>query len=411
MKYATEIDFSFNNTMTLFINNIKENSVVLEFGPASGRLTRYLKNEKKCRVYIVELDEEAGKAAAQWAEDFVIGDIQDFEWVKRFEGVSFDYILFADVLEHLTRAEEVMKRAAEMLAPDGRICVSVPNIAHNSVIIDLLKNKFDYTTTGLMDSTHVHFYTAASLDRFVSQCGLYVEKRCATYTQVGLNEFENTYGELPEKLANMLKTRKYGEVYQYVYIISKRPDAQNLDEIVKYSDYLYAQAFFDYGRSGYEEYKKWYIHADEKRYIYECGDISGAVKLRFDPENCPCSIKVIRAVGVEKGESEELEFDSCNAYFREGNIFYFDSDDAQLHYKLSKPHYDKIVIEAEHIPMSDIAEVMKGCIERHVQEQQEKERVIARQEECIDFFREFISRAPVNTLYKLYCKKNHRDVE
>lgn len=47
MKYATEIDFSFNNTMTIFIDNIKENSVVLEFGPASGRLTRYLKNEKK----------------------------------------------------------------------------------------------------------------------------------------------------------------------------------------------------------------------------------------------------------------------------------------------------------------------------------------------------------------------------
>ena len=50
MKYATEIDFSFNNTMTIFIDNIKENSVVLEFGPASGRLTRYLKNEKNCRA-------------------------------------------------------------------------------------------------------------------------------------------------------------------------------------------------------------------------------------------------------------------------------------------------------------------------------------------------------------------------
>lgn len=43
--------------MTIFIDNIKENSVVLEFGPASGRLTRYLKNEKNCKVYIVELDE------------------------------------------------------------------------------------------------------------------------------------------------------------------------------------------------------------------------------------------------------------------------------------------------------------------------------------------------------------------
>lgn len=55
MKYATEIDFSFNNTMTIFIDNIKENSVVLEFGPASGRLTRYLKNEKIVKYILLSL--------------------------------------------------------------------------------------------------------------------------------------------------------------------------------------------------------------------------------------------------------------------------------------------------------------------------------------------------------------------
>ena len=411
MKYATEIDFSFNNTMTIFINNIKDNSVVLEFGPASGRLTRYLKNEKNCSVYIVELDEEAGKIAAQWAEDCVIGDIQDYEWVERFAGIKFDYILFADVLEHLTCAEEVMKRAADMLAPDGRICVSVPNIAHNSVIIDLLKNKFDYTSTGLMDSTHVHFYTRESLDRFVAQCGLYVEKRYATYTQVGLNEFENTYAELPEKLANMLKTRRYGEVYQYVYIISKHADAQNLDEIIKYADYLYAQAFFDYGRGGYEEYTRWHVHADEKHYIYECSDILGAVKLRFDPANFPCSIKLIKVQGIEGEQIEELEFDSCNASFRDENIFCFDNNDGQLHFKLSRPHYDKIVIEAEHMTMEETARLMNDCIIKERAELQKKNQLIDEQRDKIEFFRQFISRNPVYTLYKMYCKKNHRVVE
>ena len=192
MKYATEIDFSFNNTMTIFIDNIKENSVVLEFGPASGRLTRYLKNEKNCKVYIVELDEEAGLIAAKDAEDYVIGDIQDYEWTKKFSGIKFDYILFADVLEHLTQAEKVVKAAAKMLKDGGKMCISVPNIAHNSVIINLLKNRFEYTSTGIMDNTHVHFYTKESLDEFVDKCGLYIDKRYATYTQVGKNEFKNT---------------------------------------------------------------------------------------------------------------------------------------------------------------------------------------------------------------------------
>ena len=144
MKYATEIKFDFNNTMTIFIDNIESNSTILEFGPASGRLTRYLKEEKKCDIYIVELDEEAGKIAAQSAKDYVIGDIQDYEWVKKFAQVQFDYILFADVLEHLTEAANVVREAAKLLKPTGQICLSVPNIAHNSVIIDMINNKFEY---------------------------------------------------------------------------------------------------------------------------------------------------------------------------------------------------------------------------------------------------------------------------
>lgn len=219
MKYATEIKFDFNNTMTIFIDNIESNSTILEFGPASGRLTRYLKEEKKCDIYIVELDEEAGKIAAQSAKDYVIGDIQDYEWVKKFAQVQFDYILFADVLEHLTEAANVVREAAKLLKPTGQICLSVPNIAHNSVIIDMINNKFEYKATGIMDNTHVHFYTKDSLDLFVKECGLYIEKRFGTYTQVGLNEFDNSYENMPELFKEYLKSRKYGELYQLVYVI------------------------------------------------------------------------------------------------------------------------------------------------------------------------------------------------
>ena len=64
-------------------------------------------------MYIVELDEEAGKIAAQSAKDYVIGDIQDYVWVEKFAGIQFDYILFADVLEHLTEAANVVKGSSK----------------------------------------------------------------------------------------------------------------------------------------------------------------------------------------------------------------------------------------------------------------------------------------------------------
>lgn len=422
MKYATEIDFSFNNTMTIFIDNIKENSVVLEFGPASGRLTRYLKNEKNCKVYIVELDEEAGLIAAKDAEDYVIGDIQDYEWTKKFSGIKFDYILFADVLEHLTQAEKVVKAAAKMLKDGGKMCISVPNIAHNSVIINLLKNRFEYTSTGIMDNTHVHFYTKESLDEFVDKCGLYIDKRYATYTQVGKNEFKNSYDDVASMIAEMLKKRKYGEVYQYVYVISNIKPDKTEDYIREYQDYIYAQAFLDYGKNMYEEYKRWEIHADKDKYIFELYDINNAVKLRFDPENCKCGIRLVKAVGIIGDTEEKLEFDSSNAMFNNNDFYYFENDDSQIHFKLSKNHYDKLVIEMEY----DVLDALAGDLKNSIVEEQdiakhekeklenkinEQKQMINEQTEDINFRKAFISKPLINTLYKLYCKKNHRDVK
>lgn len=327
MKYDTEIDFSFNNTMTIFIENIREGSTVLEFGPASGRLTRYLKNEKKCNVYIVEIDEEAGRIAAESAVDYVIGDIQDYQWVDKFSSVKFDYILFADVLEHLTRAEEVMKKAGEMLADDGKICLSVPNIAHNSVIINLLNNKFEYTKTGIMDNTHVHFYTKDSLDKFVADCGFYVEKRYATYTKVGKNEFSNSYDDVSGELRALLKARRYGEVYQYVYVISQNPHALGENHITEYADYTFIQVFFDRGE-GYEEYKRYPFKAEEKSYSIELEELGNVSKVRLDPVDESCVISNVKAVGTdENGNLIDINILHSNAdYIYDVNMVFAHND-------------------------------------------------------------------------------------
>ncbi|MGN0328174.1 MAG: class I SAM-dependent methyltransferase [Lachnospira sp.] len=334
MKYDTEIDFGFNNTMTIFIENIQEGSTVLEFGPASGRLTRYLKNEKKCNVYIVEIDEEAGRIAAESAVDYVIGDIQDYEWMDKFSSVRFDYILFADVLEHLTRAEEVMKKAGEMLADDGKICLSVPNIAHNSVVINLLNNKFDYTKTGIMDNTHVHFYTKDSLDKFVADCGFYVEKRYATYTQVGKNEFSNSYEDVSGELRALLKARRYGEVYQYVYVISQNPHVLGENHITEYADYTFVQVFFDRGE-GYGEYKRYPFKAEEKSYSIELEELGNVSKVRLDPVDESCVISNVKAVGTdENGNLIDINILHSNADYIYDDNMVFAHNDPQFQFEI-----------------------------------------------------------------------------
>ena len=418
MKYETELDLSFNNTMTLFIDQIKEKTTVLEFGPASGRLTRYLKNEKGCSVYIVEIDKEAGMIAAKDATDYVIGDILEYEWVSKFAGVEFDYILFADVLEHLTDAKDVLKKCREFLKDDGKICFSVPNIAHNSVIINLLNNRFKYTSTGIMDNTHVHFYTRENADNLVKDAGLFVEKRYATYTQVGKNEFDNSYEDVNPELSHLLKTRPFGEVYQYVYVISKNENAVAEDFINRYADYDYAQLFLDYD-GDYSEVKKDYLRSDETERTFVLENVSKARKLRFDPSlNC-CIMRLIEASAYISGQKSLLKVESHNAEFVIGDYYYFNSEDPQIHFLLDdNTDYERIEIVAEYAKVTDensIDEAEKRLSESYKDSMDSVRRLNDEVKELRDklneekdentFLREFASQRFIGRIFTRFCKK------
>ena len=100
-NYDFSLDLESVNTMSVINGWIKEGSRILEFGPANGRLTKYLKEEKNCQMTIVEIDGETGREASAFAEKAYLGeegDIEKFKWTAETE--PFDYIIFADVLEH-----------------------------------------------------------------------------------------------------------------------------------------------------------------------------------------------------------------------------------------------------------------------------------------------------------------------
>ena len=148
-KYNFELDFKKENSLSIIIGFIKKGSKILEFGPANGRLTKYLKNEMNCEIDIVEIDETSGKEASLYARKSLIGEkfgnIDNELWVDELENEKYDYIIFADVLEHLKNPVRILSLAKEFLKLNGSICFSIPNLAHNSVIIDLFNNKFNYT--------------------------------------------------------------------------------------------------------------------------------------------------------------------------------------------------------------------------------------------------------------------------
>lgn len=223
MKYDFDLSLEEHTSVGKIISQITEGSSVLEFGPGNGRMTQYLINEKKCNVSIVEFDPVLFKHVMSFAQDGFLGNIEEYKWNSHFAGKSFDFIVFADVLEHLTDSEKALQEASKFLAPNGEILLTFPNLAHNSVMIDLFNNKLDWKQYGLLDRTHNSFYTQQGFEELFGRIGLTIRREDFTYSQVGQNELSASYEELPEIIRYDFKNRPFGEVYQYFYALRKEP--------------------------------------------------------------------------------------------------------------------------------------------------------------------------------------------
>lgn len=221
-KYDFELDMKTQNSNSVILNNIKPSSTVLEVGCAHGRMTKYLKETLNCTVDIVEIDWEAGDVAKQWARYAWLGPEEGniearevFDEILSSWKTKYDYVIFADVLEHLLHPEKVLSECKVVVG--GTVWISIPNIAYNGVIIDLINDKFTYRETGLLDNTHLRFFTINSLDKMVKKCGFKIVNEQNLKNFLKNSEFKEAYTQVPPQIASFLKFRPSGEVYQMVW--------------------------------------------------------------------------------------------------------------------------------------------------------------------------------------------------
>jgi 2-polyprenyl-3-methyl-5-hydroxy-6-metoxy-1,4-benzoquinol methylase len=232
MTYDFELDITTRNSNSVILKNIKTQSRVLEIGCAHGRMTKYLKEQLGCTVDIIEKN-KSGHNASAYARTSLVGSRGDIE--KKFtirrllntnrwhsDSSIYDYIIFADVLEHLVEPDKVLIKCAKLLEVNGVIWISVPNISHNAVLIDLLQDKFEYRDFGLLDKTHLKFFTENSLEQMIDKCGLKVVNKEDLYNAVEYTEFKNSYDQVPVAVSDYLRNRPNGEVYQFVWGLEKK---------------------------------------------------------------------------------------------------------------------------------------------------------------------------------------------
>jgi 2-polyprenyl-3-methyl-5-hydroxy-6-metoxy-1,4-benzoquinol methylase len=313
LKYDLNLNLSLGSSHTLILNHIHSGSVVLEFGPATGYMTKYMTEQLNCQVYCVEIDAEAAEKVKKYATKVIIGDIEDYNWLEELKDLKFDYILFADVLEHLYNPCEVLKKATMFLQDDGAVITSIPNISHNAIIMKLLSGDFSYRETGLLDNTHIRFFAKKNVLALLEQAGLVPVQWMATMYRPENTEFQKLYGELPPYIHKFLETREDGHVYQYVTVSKKaKTSLQKIDTKIaeNYLDYNYLQVFWE-ENGQYSEMAsvKTRLKGDGNRQrllIDLPKETSG--RIRIDPVNVPGIVSIYHIKVGDKNYSVENNF-------------------------------------------------------------------------------------------------------
>lgn len=214
--YGTRVDLDNPNmSQTQVVLLTGEGKDVLEVGTATGATTRVLR-ERGCRVTGVEVDPDAAELARPHCERMVVGDIEAMDLEEVFGSQRFDVIIFADVLEHLIHPERILRGVRDLLAPGGAVVASIPNVAHASVRLALLAGRFEYTDRGLLDRTHLRFYTRTSMDELFRGTGYAIERWERVALDVVDSDVEVRPDEVPPSIVRRVVAEPEALTYQFV---------------------------------------------------------------------------------------------------------------------------------------------------------------------------------------------------
>ena len=156
---------------------------VLDVGCGPGNLAALLTHNGS-KVVGVDNDPVSLEIARSHCEAVYLADLDRDDLAETIGKDAFDAIFFADVLEHVRDPLRVLISAKTLLRDGGSMYVSIPNIAHGAVRLSLLRGEFTYQRLGILDETHVHFYTRESVEDLLADAGLAIVEMRRTWAPI-----------------------------------------------------------------------------------------------------------------------------------------------------------------------------------------------------------------------------------
>lgn len=165
---------------------------ILELGCANGATGALALSTDKCGSYVgIEMSPEAAEEARSVLTTVHAGNVEAM--VLPYTDASFDILICGEVLEHLVDPPATLARLVRLLKPGGKMFASVPNVSHWRVIAALIRGQFDYTDWGVMDRTHLRWFTPRTFRRLIEDAGIEVDHLAS----LGDSLLTRTVGTLP----------------------------------------------------------------------------------------------------------------------------------------------------------------------------------------------------------------------
>ena len=222
--YRREIRSGEHTSLSALANRIHVGARVLDLGTGSGALGKFLTYFKGCTVDGVNYNAVEAGLAEPYYRRVLVADLEQCDLGAMFAGECYDFIVCADVLEHIRTPERVAQACHGLLAKGGALLLSVPNTGYAGLIAELIAGEFRYRKEGLLDRTHVRHFTRQTLLRFLHDGGWTVQTVEPVTRELSASEFRVEFDAMPPAVARYLLALPDAATYQFVMVA--RPSAE-----------------------------------------------------------------------------------------------------------------------------------------------------------------------------------------
>jgi 2-polyprenyl-3-methyl-5-hydroxy-6-metoxy-1,4-benzoquinol methylase len=189
---------------------------VLEIGAGPGSITKPLIELAGCTITALEIDSTSVAMLKTFCDNVIQADLNNPDWVKALPRAGFDAVVIADVLEHLYDPWATLRQVKDVVNDNGCVIVSIPHVSHASIMACLLAGDFRYGDWGLLDKTHIRFFSMQNVQALFEGAGFKIVDARFVTKHPDQTEFADVWRALSDEERAVLEARPHAEIYQIV---------------------------------------------------------------------------------------------------------------------------------------------------------------------------------------------------